>query len=495
MKKIYNLTIKSFLGPFVLTFFIVVFVLLMQFLWKYIDDLVGKGLDAYVIGELLLYSSASLVPMALPLAVLLSSIMTFGNLAEYNELLALKSAGISLQRIMLPVMLVVFLITIGAFMFSNYMLPFTNLKMRSLLYDIQRQNPELTIKPGVFDNSIEGFSIRIEERDPKTNLLKKIRIYDHTDRMGNIVVTLADSGYMRMTQDERFLVLVLFNGETYTEMQKQKKRRIERSFPHRRDKFAQQEMLIELVDFGLNRTDESLFKSSYQMMNLKQLTLVEDSLSADVDFSANGLKNTLLITTYIKNRDFLKKSIPPGTPDSIRKTLTDSSKNIIFNTDSIFSSLPANEKEMILNQAIGAARASVNYINNTYITIDSKIRRLRKYEIEWHRKFTLSLACLIFFFIGAPLGAIIRKGGLGMPVVVSVLFFLLYYIISLTGEKMVRESIISAASGMWVSSVILIPLGIFLTYKAATDSVIMNIETYFNFFRRLKTFKPRNKAE
>ncbi|MFW5820584.1 MAG: LptF/LptG family permease [Bacteroidota bacterium] len=493
MKKLYKLTLKSFLGPFFLTFFIVVFVLLMQFLWKYIDDLVGKGLETHVIAELLMYTSASLVPMALPLAVLLASIMTYGNLAEYNELLALKSAGIPLQKIMAPVIFLTIVITFSAFMFNNHVLPYTNLKFRSLLFDIQRQNPELQIKVGVFDNTLEGYSIRVEDRDLKTNLLKNIRIYDHTDRMGNIMVTLADSGYMRMTADERFLVLTLYNGYSYSEMQKKQKRSREKSYPHRRDKFELQEMIIELTNFGLERTDENLFKSSYQMMNLQQLRFIEDSLENEIRKGQNSLEKTLERSSYYKNKAYLKKNIPaqPGKEDTIQdkennKEIVSFELDIVsFELDSALTSMTKEEKERALNQALNLTRTTMNFINNTYVNIDNKVRRLRKYEIEKHRKFTLSLACLFFFFIGAPLGAIIRKGGLGMPVVVSVVFFLLYYIVSLTTEKFVRESVLSAFAGMWTSSFLIVPLGIFLTYKASTDSVIMNIETYFSFFKRI----------
>lgn len=490
MKKLYKLTLKSFLGPFVMTFFIVVFILLMQFLWKYIDDLVGKGLEFPVISELLMYTSASLVPMALPLAVLLASIMTYGNLAEYNELLALKSAGISLQKIMMPVTILAILITFGAFLFNNNLLPFTNLKMRSLLYDIQRQNPDLSIKAGIFDNSIEGYTIRVEEKDQRTNLLKKIQIYDHTDRLGNIIVTIADSGYMRMTEDERFLVMTLYNGQSYSEMQKQQKRTREKTYPHRRDSFEKQELMIELVDFGLKRTDESLFKSSYQMMNLKQLKFIEDSLKNEIRTGQKALYSTLERSSYYKNKNYLQR--PVNQNDTMN---VESAKIVVFDYDSIFNAASTDEQIRLIDQTINLTRTSMNFINNSFISIDNKIRRLRKYEIEEQRKFSLSLACLIFFFIGAPLGAIIRKGGLGMPVVVSVLFFLLYYIISLTGEKFVRESVLTAFGGMWLSSFILIPLSIFLTYKASTDSVIMNIETYFQFFKRIrqklnKNYKP-----
>ena len=510
----------------------------MQFLWKYIDDLVGKGLETHVIIELLLYTSASLVPMALPLAVLLASIMTFGNLAEYNELLALKSAGISLSKIMAPVMVLAIAITVSAFLFNNHVLPFSNLKMRSLLYDIQRQNPELQIKAGIFDNTLEGYSIRIEEKDPKTNLLKKIRIYDHTDKQGNTTVTLADSGYMRMTEDERFLLFTLYNGTTYTEMQKKRKRERIKTYPARRDKFEKEDMVIELVDFGLKRTDEDLFKSSYQMMTLNQLKQMEDSLIDEITDAQRSLIRTLDMSSYFKKKNHLIKRTTPTTPDYRKKEsrinnpliknssgpdslvqdslsldsivqdsivqdsivqdsidLIEEPRVVTLYIDSIFSNFSNTEKISLLNQALSQSRSAINYINNSFITIDTKVRRLRKYEIEEQRKFSLSLACLIFFFIGAPLGAIIRKGGLGMPVVVSVLFFLLYYVISLTGEKFARESVITPFLGMWISSFILIPLGAFLTYKASTDSVIMNVDTYFKFFKKIANLWKKKKSD
>ncbi|MCF8381503.1 MAG: LptF/LptG family permease [Bacteroidales bacterium] len=498
MKKLHILTVKSFLGPFILTFFIVVFVLLMQFLWKYIDDLVGKGLEISVISELLIYTSASLVPMALPLAVLLSSIMTFGNMAEYNELLALKAAGISLQKIMAPVMVVSIFITLAAFAFNNNVLPYSNLKMRSLLYDIQRQNPDLQIKAGVFDNSIDGYSIRIEEKDARTNLLKNIRIYDHTDRMGNIIVTTADSGYMRMTEDESILLMTLYSGHSYEEMQKKKTGKSrEKTYPHRRDVFDKQEILIELTDFGLKRTDENLFKSSYQMMNLSQLLYIEDSLKNEIKDDQINLNTTLDKSSYYKNKNYLRKIESPKrflpdtiSADSLRadSLLSDTIKVVYFDLDSLFTSYDKDKQKRLLTQSISLARTTMNFVSNTNINVDNKVRRLRKYEIEKHRKFSLSLACLIFFFIGAPLGAIIRKGGLGMPVVVSVLFFLLYYIISLTGEKFVRESVITAFFGMWLSSFVIVPMSIFLSYKASTDSVIMNVETYFTFLKKFGNF-------
>jgi len=482
IKRFHKLILESFLGPFVLTFLIVVFVLLMQFLWRYIDDLVGKGLEMAVIAEFLMYTSASLVPMALPLAVLLASLMTFGNLGEHNELLAFKSAGISLQKIMSPVIVVVAFITVFAFFFNNTVLPYTNLKMRSLLYDIQKQNPELNIKPGIFDNTIEGYSIRVESKNTHSSLLKGIQIYDHSDRLGNIIVTVADSGYIKMTGDERYLIFTLYNGYTYSELQKKSREKRPKTYPSRRDKFQEQEMLVELIDYGLQRSDESLFKSSYQMMNLSQLEHVKDSLIDEILVSQNELRTTLRISSYYRDKKYIYKTPPKDSTIAEKKLIT-------LNYDTIFNSIKMEDQIRTLNQAIGAAHTASNYLNNAFVSQDNKVRRLRKYQIELQRKYTLSLACLLFFFIGAPLGAIIRKGGLGMPVIVSVLFFIIYYIISLTGEKFTRESVFTPFVGMWISSFVLIPMGVFLTYKASKDSIIMNIDTYLNFFRKIFKIK------
>lgn len=476
MKKLHKFVLKSFVGPLVLTFFIVIFVLLLQFLWKYIDDLVGKGLEIPVISELLLYTSASLVPMALPLAVLLASLMTFGNLGENYELIALKAAGISLQRIMMPLIILMIFVSAGAFLFSNHVIPYTNLKMRTLLYDVQQQKPELSIKEGIFYHGIDNYSIKISKKDNKTNLLKGIMIYDHTDRRGNVSVTIADSGYMKVTEDKQYLLVTLYNGYNYVEMGNQKRRRSnEKTYPARRDKFETQTIYIELTGFGLSRTDESLFKSNYQMMNLDQLKHTKDSLDENLEKVQHRFARTIRTTNYFKReaRRALKDTLDTlPTPEAI-------------NIDTMYHNLPPQDKKRVLSQALTFARSAESYIESQKITYRSKMQRLKRFEVEWHRKFTLSFACLIFFFIGAPLGAIIRKGGLGMPVVISVAFFVVYYIISLMGEKLVRETFEPALKGMWLSSYILLPLGIFLTYKATSDSVILNMDTYVNFFKKV----------
>lgn len=478
VKRLHLLVLRSFLGPFLLTFFIVIFVLVMQFLFKYLNDLIGKGLELKIIAEFMMYLSTSMVPLALPLALLMAALMTFGNLGEFNELTALKSSGISLQKIMMPLIIVTVIISIAAFFFSNNVLPVANLKMRSLLWDIQHQRPEFQILEGIFYNGIEGYSIRIGDKSHKNGMLYDIRIYDHSNRHGNTYVTYADSGTMKLTADEQFLVITLYNGRSYEELQPEKQNRRDYTYPQRRDKFQEQVLTIEMKGFELNRTDESLFRGNYNMMSLAQLRHFEDSITSDINEITKGLNTTLNKSTYVEyRRARARRTNSEGDTLAV--------KYITLNTDSFFNALPDNQKRQVTSQAITQARSSLNYVTTSYVNSDSKIRRLRRYQIEIQRKFTLSFACFIFFFIGAPLGAIIRKGGLGMPTVISVLFFLVYYIISLSGEKFVRESIISPFQGMWISAVVLFPIGIFLTYKAATDAAIMNMETYSNFIRKI----------
>ena len=457
----------------------------MQFLWRYIDDLVGKGLGFRVIAELLMYTAASLVPLALPLSILMSSLMTFGNMGEYCELTALKSSGISLQRIMFPLIIVVVFISIGAFFFSNNVLPFTNLKMRSLLYDVRQQRPDIQINPGEFYNGIDNYSIRIGTRNPETNHLYDIKIYDHTARRGNNSVTMADSGYMKMTADKNNLIITLWSGMSYSELGEDRRRRA-KTYPHRMDKFKEQRLILRLTGFGLQRTDENLFRNNYQMMNLEQLNKVKDSLRKELELRDEQFYKTLMVQNYFKLRQNYRgrdlKRLKKAGGDSIQSQQEDYSDK--FYTDSIFNSLPLKDRGRIINNALSYARSSKSYIESTAENLKYKNRHLRKHEIEWHRKFTLSFACLVFLFIGAPLGAIIRKGGIGMPTVISTIMFIIYYVISLIGEKFVRESVMTATEGMWMSSFALLIIGGFLTYKATTDSAILNVDTYIGLFRR-----------
>lgn len=457
----------------------------MQFLWKYIDDMVGKGLQFDVISELMIYTSASLVPLALPLAILLSSIMTFGNLGENYELTAIKASGISLLRIMKPLIAVNLIIVISAFFFSNYVLPVANLKMRSLLYDIQQQRPELQIREGVFYNGIDGYSIKIGRKDYRTNKLYNVLIYDHSERKGNTRVSVADSGFMVITEDKNYLLTTLYSGHNYEEIDSERTRRKStKTYPHRRESFEEQKIVIELSGFGLNRTDENLFRTHYSMMNLKQLSHSIDSSMNVIKIHADNNAKAVINTILLKNE-----------PEIFSEEIISNKKEHSYDFDDLYNNLTDTEKKNVIDQALAYARSGKNFIMSATGNHEWQIKRVRRYEMAWHEKLTLSVACFIFFFIGAPLGAIIRKGGFGMPVVVSVLFFIFYYVLSITVQKMVREDVVPAIIGMWFASAVLMPMGIYLTYKAATDSTIFNLETYSGFFRKFFKFFNESSGE
>jgi lipopolysaccharide export system permease protein len=470
-----------------MTFFICVFVLLMQFLWKYIDDMVGKGLEWNIIAELLVYASFGLVPLAFPLAMLLSSIMTFGSLGENYELVAMKASGISLFRIMRPLMIVAIGITILAFYFSNNILPKANLKATTLLWSVKQQKPEMVIQEGVFANDMENYSIKVGEKG-KNGMLYDLMIYDHSDNAGNINVTVADSGMMKLTPDKKYMTLTLYSGNTYNETKEDGPRSKNRRFPFRREHFQREEINISMKDFEFNRSDESMFQNSYRMMDMVLLKKQEDSLYVDY---RSRIWRFIASTNY--SPDINRQAIALANPtDSLRK-MPVIRPDTLIDVDAAYASLDSWGKQDLLRQAISDATANSHLINQQMADLYGRKKLINKYGMEWHRKFTLSFACLIFFFIGAPLGAIIRRGGLGMPVVVSILMFIAYYMVSISGEKFAREDVWTMFKGMWFSSLLFLPLGIFLTYKAATDSGIMNLESYQLFFKRLTGFVKRNK--
>jgi len=482
VKKFHSFILKSFLGPMLMTFFIVMFILLMQFLWKYIDDLVGKGLTWDIIGELMLYASATLVPMALPLTVLLASIMTLGSLGENNELLAMKAAGISLRRTLTPLIILIVIISALGFLFSNNVLPVTNLKMKTLLYSVGQQRPELQIKEGVFTNSINGYSIKVGHKERNSNLMQRIMIYNHANNEGNISVTTADSGYMQVTSDKKFMVIELFHGNAFEEVRNTGKPRNAKAndYAFRRTFFTAETFILPLTGFDFKRTDEGLFKTNYQMLNLKQLTSAEDSLTGEL-----SSRKKMVFKSMLGGGAFM------GTID----TTDQLSKKYKYSADSAMATFDLSEKKSAVSYALSMTRSAKNNLAMTKDEISYKQRIIYRHEIEWHRKFALSFACFVFFFIGAPLGAIIRKGGLGMPVVISVFFFIIYYIISITGEKFVREGILPAPEGMWISSIILLPLGVFLSYKATTDSMLLNIDWYVQTIKKLGNLISKKKKQ
>jgi len=456
------------LGPFAATFFVVLFMLLMQFLWKYIDDLVGKGLEWYVIAELLFYATATLVPLALPLAILVSSIMTLGNLAEHYEIVAAKSAGISLQRLLKPMFLMAIFISMMAFFFSNYMLPYTNLKMGSLLYDVRQQKPAFYINEGLFYNGIDGYSIKVGSKDKDNSTLRNIMIYDHSSMNGNTKVVVAKKGIMRMSDDEKFLLVDLEDGYAYDEQSGRSNQGLTQSQQLLRTKFTTYGFRFDLTSFKLSRTNEDLFKDNFQMLNLGQLESAIDSfdveLSKRINESANSGKSYLM--TY---------------RESLLSNLKSDTANL--------TQINGNNSQLVYENALGQARNIKSYFSSIADEIDSRQELKSRFEIEWHRKFTLSIACFILFLIGAPLGAIIRKGGIGLPVVISVAFFLLFHIISITGEKFVREGVLQPIVGMWIASAVLLPIGALLLYKATNESVIFDADFYLRIFKRFRKNK------
>jgi lipopolysaccharide export system permease protein len=484
LKKLDIFVLKSFIGPLILTFFIVLIILILQFLWMYVDELAGKGLEFNILAELLFQFSLSFVPMALPLAILLAALMTFGNLGEFSELTALKSSGIPLQRIMRSLIILIGFISIVSFVFSNNVLPYANRKARTLLYDIRRKRPDINLQAGTFNNDIDGFSIKITTRDPVTNRLNKVYIYDHRDKKGNTNVTYADSGYMKITQDETAMIMVLYNGYSYNEMEDESATISERSYPFRKDYFKEQTMVLSLSGFNLERSEIDLFRSNSAMLNISQLTYYIDSLNKSYNNRVNIQFKEFNNTKLYAERNNPKNYAFDQDADSM---ITDAK----FDVTALLNSLNTQEKQTVLSTAIDNIKEAASFLSQNSELLMIEVRSIKKYEVDWNKKLTLSFACLVFFFIGAPLGAIIRKGGLGTPAVISILFFVIWYVISLSGEKLVEENLIPAAAGMWASSYILLPIGIFLTYKASTDSVIMNIDTYLAFLKKIKDYLYR----
>lgn len=480
MKRLHIYVIKSFLGPFFMTFFIVLFVLLMQFLWKYVDDLVGKGLDFNVLGEMMFYASFALLPFAFPLAMLLASIMTFGALGENYELVAMKASGISLFRIMRPLIVIAILVTSTAFYFANNVLPETNLRFSTLLYSVKKQRPELVLQSGVFTNDMDGYSIKVGRKNNDTKMLYDLLIYDHTSGKSNESVTVADSGFLRITEDKRYMVLNLYNGVNYQE-QKPQDRKATDNHGYRRDAFDEQTIRVRVRDFEFNRRDESIFRNQYRMLNITELGLMQDTLFNDYYKQLRNYMMQISVTPTVTKKMFNLTA----QHDSLKRVLDTPKVDSIFNFDEHFAGIDKWVQAEIAGTALENARGIVQNVSMHEGQLYVKKTRLNKYQMERHKKFTLSFAVLIFFFIGAPLGAIIRKGGLGMPVVVSILLFILYYVVSISGEKTAREDVWQMFNGMWFSAYIFLPVGIWLTYKAATDSAIMSAETYTKFFKRL----------
>jgi lipopolysaccharide export system permease protein len=482
VKKVDKFVIKSFIGPLVFTFFIVLIILLLQFLWMYVDEMAGKGLNFKILAELLFQFSLSFVPTALPLAILLASLMSFGNMGEFSELTALKSSGIPLQRIMASLMVLITILVGVSFLFSNYVLPYSNRQARSLLYDIRRKRPDINLQAGTFNNDIDGFSIKVGSKNPLTNKLEKLIIYDQREKKGNTAVTIADSGYIKVTPDETAMIMILYNGVSFTEMEEKNTIPAERKYPSRKDAFKEQQLVLSLTGFDFERSNNEMFRSNSWSKNMSQLATDIDSLNRIYKLKQNSQYKEFRTFKIFQGRN------QPPSYTVINDTSKALNPKVKFNAAKIFTGLTNEEKKTALEKALEDLKDASNFIEGKSEANKMQLRGMKRFEVDWHKKLTLPFACLVFFFIGAPLGAIIRKGGLGTPAVISIFFFVIWYVISITGEKMVEENLVSSTAGMWASSVILLPIGLFLTYKASNDSVILNIDTYISFLRKIKDY-------
>lgn len=446
-------------------------ILLMQVIWLYVDELIGKGLEWTIIAELLFYFSASLIPQALPLSVLLASIMTFGNLGESYELVAAKASGISIWRMFRPMFFLMVLIALFGFFVANSLIPMANLKRGSLLYDVRQQKPSLAIKEGVFSQDIPGIIIRVGKKDRVTQELRDLIIYDRRESQLHPVIIFARRGNMSMSDDKRYLFLTLYDGGRYEELEKVKGYYY--SMQHSTMHFSMERIAFDMASFKFNRTDESLFKHHWEMLNVRELQHASDSLDGVAMNKFKELKGFVEPYYYLtKARNDSVFRVPEA--QLIKVTSTEPE------ITSHFPSVPLNH---IYTNALGSARSAqsvVDYSLNEY----KELAKLRaRHRIEWHRKFILSVACIVMFFIGAPLGSIIRKGGFGLPIVVSVLLYVIYHIVSLSGEKAAKTEAWTPMEGMWLGILVFIPLGFFITYQAANDSKLFDRTLYVKLIR------------
>ena len=471
MKKLDRFIIKSFVGPFIAILLVVVFILVMQFLWLYIDELVGKGLSFKVILEFLAWGSATMLPLSLPLATLLASMMTLGTLGENNELLAIKAAGISLQRVMIPLAVICGLISVGAFFVSNDLIPVAYNKIYTLRDDIGKTKDEIKIPTGTFYNGIDGYILRVDDRNDDSGMMSGVMVYNHTKNKGNTSLTIADSAMMKMSKDKSYLTFILYNGTNYEETNTKNYR--DTSLQLQKIDFKQQEMIIPLENYAFQKSDSSRFDDQVKSMNLKQLQHGQDSIgsldSASKQDNLKLMRNSRTLR-YNSQLDTASKKLPTSSFE----------RDDIGVWDDIANEISALEK----------ARSNAEDIQSQ-LTAYSRERyyhnfTLRLIDIEINKKFALSIACLIFFFIGAPLGALIRKGGLGTPAIISVLFFVAYWVIDISGTKLAKDGAVGPFHGVFFSSYILLPTGLFLTWKAINDSAIFSAESLKNSFKKFK---------
>ncbi|MDR1757644.1 MAG: LptF/LptG family permease [Bacteroidales bacterium] len=473
MKIVYRYFIKKFMGPFVITFFFALVILLMQFLWLYVDDLVGKGLEIKLILELLLYASATMVAMAAPLAVLLASLMTFGSLGEHYELVALKSAGISIHRLMLPVALLALLIGVSAFFFTDKVSPKAWYKMKSLFYNIKDQKPALAIEEGTFYNEFDNYTIRVGKKHRDNETIEDIIIYDHSKYRGNITMTYATRGRMTVTPDGKYMLFLLQDGFFWDESSNGNNQ----SLPLTRARFKEQYKRFDLSSFNIKKDDNNFYRSNTKAMSIEELNGRMDSIKKDINGISDRAIEQFFATLYFFNNAIMKDTVSENNIAQI---------NPCAGLKAVLQTRTEEERATIFRVAEQSARNMLNTIKYAYEEATYKNEDLWSHQIEWHRKFTSATACLLFFFIGASLGSIIRKGGIGIPLLITVIFFVTYFAISVLGEKVAKSSSFPVSAGMWLSSFILLPISIFLVYKASTDSVLFSLDLYRSWIEKIK---------
>ena len=477
IKKLDIFVLKSFLLLFSGTFFICLFIFMMQFLWRYVDELVGKGLEIGVLAQFFFYSGLTLIPLSLPLAILLAALITFGDFGERYELLSMKAAGIPLLRIIRPLIIFCAILSCTSFYFQNVIAPKAQTKLWTLLVSMKQTSPELDIPEGVFYSDIDGYNIYVKQKDRETGIMKDLLIYNFSDGFENAHIIWATEGSMEMTEDKKHLYLHLYNGEQFENLKSQTIS--SENVPYRRETFREKHIMIEF-DSGFNMVDGGFLNDRSDSKNMVEISHSIDSLTTRADSVGRAMFNDIKRATY--------RDLPLTEKDSV-KVATGELPSVI-NVDSVFDAYTLAEKE----KALKAASERLNILSNDWKAKSMQMKdadnNIRRHQLDWHKKITLSLSCLIFFFIGAPLGAIIRKGGLGLPVVISVIIFVLYYIIDSGATRVARSGEMNMVLGVWMSTLVLAPIGTFFTYKSNKDSVVFNLEMYLNFFRWLLGMRP-----
>lgn len=501
MKKLDKLLIFSFLPPFVMMFFIALFVLIMQFLWKYIDDIIGKGVEVGLIVELLFFRAMALVPMALPISVVVASVMVMGNLSERYELATMKSAGISLLRVMLPLIILTGGISLGSFYTSDVLIPYSNLKFKSLLFDIQHQKPAFNLEANKFNNDLQNASIFFKEKTTDGSTLRQVMIYDHSGNRGNVSQVMAGEGTMSFTPDSRYLIMELRKGRQYQEMEPTTQEN-KTKYEHLTISFDKWERVYDMSQFNMELTDEKLFKSHYSMLSSKSLRYAIDSMQARnthrqerfqyviADQYFNGSPPPDTTNSKVKQLETNVRIFAPTRyqPKTYRIDTTHLPNKVIELADT--ARLPA-----LYKRALQGARTARQYAESLKNDTPSYKGTLVDYSLELHRKIMFALACMVFLFVGAPMGAIIRKGGFGWPILIAIIFFMVFIIINITGEKLAKTGEWTAWHGMYLPIYILAPIGCFLTYKATNDSKIFEWDTYFGWIGKLIRYARTAKAK